>query len=170
MKKDSVKVKISKIIRLHPKSVISTAKICGYYVNSILATQEAKASGYDEALLLDYKGNIAEGPGENIFFVKNKILYTPEKGNILPGITRDSIIQIAKDLKIKVKEKTIKPKEIQEMQEAFFTGTAVEICPIEQIDKKKLKSNDLSLKIKEVFEKTIKGQEKKYLKWLSLIK
>ena len=171
--KESISVKISKFIRLHPQSAPAEAKVCGYYVNSIFATLEIKKQGFDEALLLDYQGHIAEGPGENIFLVKNKILYTPARGNILPGITRDSIIKIAKDLKIKVKEKKIRPQELKKADEVFFTGTAVEICPITQIDKtliNKGKTGEITLKLKEIFEKTIKGQEKKYLKWLFFVK
>jgi len=171
--KEVVKIKISKFIRLHPQSVDSSAKVCGYYVNSIFATLDARHSGFDEALLLDHRGYIAEGPGENIFFVKNNTLYTPAKGNILPGITRDSIIKIARDLNIKVVEKRIKPTEIKEMNEAFFTGTAVEICPIAQINQiviNKGKIGHLTAKLKEIFEKVVKGEEKKYLKWLTLVK
>ncbi|NCO23201.1 branched chain amino acid aminotransferase [bacterium (Candidatus Moisslbacteria) CG12_big_fil_rev_8_21_14_0_65_36_11] len=171
--KESIAVKISKFIRLHPQSVPAEAKVCGYYVNSIFATLDVKKQGFDEALLLDYQGFIAEGPGENIFLVKNKILYTPSLLNILSGITRDSIIKIAKDLKIKVKEKKIKPRELKIADEAFFTGTAVEVCPITKIDKtliNKGKIGGITLKLKEVFERIIRGKEKKYLKWLTFVK
>ena len=171
--KESIAVKISKFIRLHPQSVPAEAKVCGYYVNSIFATLDVKKQGFDESLLLDYQGFIAEGPGENIFLVKNKILYTPSLLNILSGITRDSIIKIAKDLKIKVKEKKIKPRELKIADEAFFTGTAVEVCPITKIDKtliNKGKIGGITLKLKEVFERIIRGKEKKYLKWLTFVK
>jgi len=168
--KESVKVAISKFIRLHPKSVISEAKICGYYVNSIFATKEVKKRGYDEAILLDYEGFVAEGPGENIFIVKNNILFTPKKKSILPGITRDSIIKFSKDLGYKVIEKNISKKELYQCDEAFFCGTAAEITPIYQIEKYKKKIGPVSLKIKEKYQKIVRGEDKKYLKWLDFVK
>lgn len=168
--KESVKVAISKFIRLHPKSIISEAKICGYYVNSILATKEVKKRGYDEAVLLDYEGFIAEGPGENIFIVKNKVLYTPRKKSILPGITRDSVIKFSKDLGYKVIEKDISKKELYNCDEAFFTGTAAEITPIAKIDKYKKRVGPVSLAIKEKYQKIIRGEERKYFKWLDFVK
>ena len=131
---DAVKVKIPKIIRTHPGTTDPHAKICGNYANSILASLEIKKSGYDEALLLDYKGNIAEGPGENIFIVKDGRLFTPLLGNVLPGITRMSIIQIAKDQGIKVEEKIITVDEVKQADELFFTGTAAEVTAIKQVD------------------------------------
>lgn len=167
-----VKVIISKNIRLHPESVVADAKICGYYINSIFASLEAHDRKADEALLLDYRGNLAEGPGENIFLVKDKKLLTPEKFSILPGITRDSVIKIAKDLKITVIEKKIKPKELKNIDEAFFTGTAAEICPIGKIDKISInqgKIGPITKIIRDLYLKTVHGQEKKYLKWLSFV-
>ena len=99
-----VRVKTSKFIRLHHKSTYADAKICGHYVNSILASVDAKDQGYDEALLLDYKGDIAEGPGENIFLVKNNKLITPSlNSSALDGITRRTIITLANDMKLKIK-------------------------------------------------------------------
>ncbi len=95
---DPIKIKISNFMRIHPKSSVTHAKISGHYVNSILAGEEARTEGFNEALLLDYKGNIAEGPGENLFIVKDNELQTPLKENILPGITRDSIIKILKKM------------------------------------------------------------------------
>jgi len=171
--KDKVKVKISKFIRLHPKSVISSAKVCGYYVNSILATFDAEDSKFDEAILLDYRGFIAEGPGENVFIVKNKIIYTPKLGNILPGITRDSVIKIAKDLKIKVVEKDISVKEFKNCDEAFFTGTAAEITPIYQIDNKVINKGEvgeITKILQERFYQIVHGEDKKYKNWLTYVK
>lgn len=170
--KETVDVKISKFIRIHPKSTIADAKICGNYVNSILASQEAKKEGFDEALFLDFEGNVAEGPGENIFMIKNHCLYTPPPGSILPGITRDSCIQIAKDLGISVEEKQITPQEIKSADELFFTGTAVEICPIGRIDDKIIRNGkigEITREIKEVYKKTVRGEEERYLNWLTFI-
>jgi len=168
-----VKVKISEFIRLHPKSIYPKAKICGYYVNSIFASLEAKNSGYDEALFLDWKGDVAEGPGENLFLVKNGILYTPNSPSILAGITRDTIIKLAKDLKIKVKEKRIKPYELEEADELFFTGTATEICPISQINKTKInngKIGKITKILKELYQSVVRGKQEKYLNWLTFVK
>lgn len=106
------------------------------------------------------------------FFVKNKTLYTPAQGNILLGITRDSIIKIAKDLKIKVREERIRPQALKAADEVFFTGTAVEICPIRRIDNVLInngKIGEITLKLKEIFERIVHGQEKKYLKWLTFV-
>jgi len=171
--KDKVKVKISKFIRLHPKSVISSAKVCGYYVNSIFATFDAEKDKFDESILLDYRGFVAEGPGENIFIVKNKKLLTPKLGSILPGITRDSIIRIAKDLKIKVIEKDISVKELKNCDEAFFTGTAAEITPIYQIDEKiinKGEVGEITKILQEKFYQIVHGEDKKYKNWLTYVK
>ncbi len=172
LEKEIVKVKISKFQRISSMSSEMKAKISGHYFNSILASLEAKKDGFDEALLLDYQGNIAEGPGENIFFVKKKILYTPKHGTILPGITRDSVIKIAKNLGYKIIEKDIKPKEIKNFDEAFFTGTAVEITAIGQIDKLKIsqgKEGEITKKLKEKYHKITEAEEKKYQKWLSYV-
>lgn len=170
--KETVKVKISKYIRIHPQSCPMEVKISGYYVNSILATLEAEKAGFDEALLLDYQGYVAEGPGENIFMVRDNKLYTPPLGTILPGITRASIIEIAKDLGISVEEKRITPQELKSANEVFFTGTAVEICPIGQIDDVLInngKMGEITKKIKGFFEKIVRAEEKKYLEWLTFV-
>jgi branched-chain amino acid aminotransferase len=170
--KDKVKVKISKFIRLHPKSVISSAKVCGYYVNSIFATFDAEKDKFDESILLDYRSFVAEGPGENIFIVKNKKLLTPKLGSILRGITRDSIIKIAKDLKIKVIEKDISVKELKNCDEAFFTGTAAEITPIYQIDEKiinKGEIGEITKILQDKFYQIVYGEDKKYKNWLTYV-
>ncbi len=169
----AVKVKISKYMRIHPDSTVADAKLCGHYTNSILASIDAYKNGYGEALLLDYQGNVAEGPGENIFLVKRKTIYTPEAGNILPGITRDSIITLARDLGYKVIEKKIKPKELMKAHEAFFTGTAAEVSPIASIDGKKFKYSEggpVSMHLKEEFLKVVNGENPKYKKWLTVVR
>lgn len=170
--KESLKVKISKFIRLHPKSVIPEAKVCGYYINSILANTEARQNGFDEAILLDWKGYIAEGSGENIFFVKKNILYAPKQGNILPGITRDTIFKIAKNFQIKIIEKNIHPNEIKSMEEAFFVGTAAEVTSIGQINNiiiNNRKEGKITKLLKETYHKIVKGEIKKYNFWLSYV-
>ena len=118
---DAVKVKTSSFIRIHPKSTHAECKICGHYVNSIFASMEAKDKGYDEALLLDYEGYCAEGPGENLFIVKDGKLLTPKLGNILSGITRKSIIEIAGNECIAAEEAKLKSDDVYNAYEAFFT-------------------------------------------------
>ena len=171
--KETITVKISKYIRLHPKSVIADAKVSGYYVNSILASQEVKKANFDEALFLDFKGKIAEGPGENIFIVKNKKLFTPKLGSVLGGITRDSIIKIAKDLNIKVKEKEISVSELKSADEAFLCGTAAEVQPIGKVDNtliNKGKMGEITKVVKDLYQRIIHGKEKNYLNWLTFVK
>ncbi|RJO60052.1 branched-chain amino acid transaminase [candidate division WS5 bacterium] len=171
--KDAVSVEISDFTRIHPKSSVMEAKISGHYTNSILASTHAKRNGFDEALLLDYKGNIAEGPGENIFFVKGQALTTPKKGSILPGITRDTIIQISKSLGFETIEKDIKPEEIKDFDEAFFVGTAVEVNAIGQINNTKYADGGegrATKQIKGLYLDIVHGKKDKYEKWLSHVK
>jgi branched-chain amino acid aminotransferase len=130
----SLRVCISSFQRPSPKSFIMDAKVCGHYVNSIMATMEAKGRGFDEALLLDNKGFVAEGPGANFFFEKDSVLYTPPLGNILPGITRSTVKEICKELDMPVEEKLFRPEELFEADSAFFCGTAAEIVSIESIE------------------------------------
>jgi branched-chain amino acid aminotransferase len=169
----AVKVKTSSFIRLHPKSTHTECKICGHYVNSIFASLEAKKKGYDEALLLDYEGYCAEGPGENLFIVKDGKLFTPMLGNILRGITRKSIIQIANDDGIKVEETKLKLDDVYGADEAFFTGTAAEVTPIESVDGKKIGTEvpgPVTKKLKETFLGIAQGKNEKYKNWLAYVK
>ena len=129
-----VKVMSSSYQRPNPKSCHVEAKVVGHYTNSILATTEAKNKGYDEALLCDNEGYIAEAPGANIFVEKDEVLYTPPKGNILAGITRQTVFEIAEELGVKVIEKKFTFKDIKNIDTAFFCGTAAEIIGIESID------------------------------------
>lgn len=122
--------------RPNPNSVKVEAKVTGHYVNSILATSEAKVLGYDEALMLDMNGNVAEAPGANFFFEKDNVLYTPPLGHILPGITRQTVINICRELEIPVKEKSFKPGILEDADSAFLCGTAAEVIGIESIDAK----------------------------------
>lgn len=167
-----IKVKVSKYIRIHPKSTVADAKICGHYVNSILASQEAQKAGFDEALFLDFEGFVAEGPGENLFIVENEKLFTPLNGSILPGITRDTVFKIAQDLDIETKEEKLSLDRVKSADEAFFAGTAVEICSIGQIDNVLInnrEAGEITKKIKDVYQRIIHGKEKKYFNWLSRV-
>jgi branched-chain amino acid aminotransferase len=129
-----LKVCLSSFQRPNPKSCFVEAKVVGHYTNSILATTEAKQKGYDEALLTDANGFVAEGPGANFFYEKNGVLYTPQLGNILPGITRQTVLELAKELDIPVVEKQFYPEELETADLAFFCGTAAEVIGIQQID------------------------------------
>ena len=168
-----IRVKVSSFIRNHVNSNMSRGKVCGYYVNSQIAKKEAISSGYDEALLLDTEGYVSEGSGENIFIVRNGILKTTPLTSILEGITRDSIITIAKDLKIDVKEERFTRDEVYISDEAFFTGTAAEVTPIIELDNRTIgdgKRGKITKKLQSIFFDTVKGGNKKYKSWLTYIK
>jgi branched-chain amino acid aminotransferase len=130
----SLRVCISSFQRPNPKSLKVEAKACGHYVNSIMATMEAKERGFDEALMLDMNGFVAEGPGANFFYEKDGVLYTPPLGSILPGITRQTVMEICRELDIPVQEKYFRPEDLFEADSAFFCGTAAEITPIDSIE------------------------------------
>ncbi len=169
---DAVKVKIPKIIRIHPGTTDPNAKICGNYANSILASLEINKGGYDEALLLDYKGIISEGPGENVFCAKDGKIYTPKLGTILPGITRKSIIQLAKDEGYEVIEKDITADEIKNATEVWFTGTAAEVTAIGSVDDQKIGNGEpgpITTKLKDIFMDIVKGKNEKYKSWLTYV-
>lgn len=129
-----LKVKTSSYQRPNPKSCFVDAKITGYYTNSILATNEAKSLGFDEALLLDVNNYVAEASGANVFMEKDGKLYTPLKGNIMPGITRATIMELCKEEGIQVEEKHITLSELKSADSAFFTGTAAEVVGLKSLD------------------------------------
>ena len=129
-----IRVMTSSFERPNPKAFIIEVKASGHYVNSMLASQEAKAKGYDEALLNDMNGFVAEAPGANVFFEKNGKLFTPSLGNILPGITRATVLEICDELDIDVEEKLFRTSELKEADAAFFCGTAAEVIGWESID------------------------------------
>lgn len=120
--------------RITPASFKVEAKVSGHYINSIMATQEAKDRGFDEALLLDIDGFVAEGPGANIFFEKEGVLHTPQLGSILPGITRATVLEICHELGIEVVQRQIRPEEIKGIDGAFMCGTAAEVIGIQSLD------------------------------------
>ncbi|MFH0834141.1 MAG: branched-chain amino acid transaminase [Patescibacteria group bacterium] len=169
-----IRVKTSKFIRLHPDSVVGDAKVCGHYVNSILASLEIKRAKYDEALFLDHKGFVAEGPGENIFFLKKGVLHTPKLGSILAGITRMSVVEIAqKEFGVKTKEGSFKTKDFYSAEEVFFTGTAAEVQPIGSLDDHKIgdgKGGKFTAQLRAKFLSVVAGEDPKYQKWLTFVK
>ncbi|MBI5849173.1 MAG: branched-chain amino acid transaminase [Nitrospirae bacterium] len=167
-----IRIQVSSFTRHHVNSAMTRAKICGYYVNSQIAKKEAIASGYDEALLLDPEGYVSEGSGENIFIVRNGQIKTTPLTTILEGITRDSIIKIARDNKIPVVEERFTRDEIYIADEAFFTGTAAEVTPIREIDNRKIGSGSrgpITKKLQSIFFDVVKGKNRKYKSWLTRI-
>lgn len=129
-----LRVTLSPYQRPNPKACHVEAKVVGHYTNSILATTEAKQRGFDEALLTDQNGYVAEGPGANFFYEKEGVLYTPPLGNILSGITRATVFELAKELEIRVEERHFTPDEIKTADAAFFCGTAAEVAGLESFD------------------------------------
>lgn len=167
-----IKIRTSSYIRNHVNSVMCKAKANGNYINSILALQEALECGCDEALLLDHEGYVAEGSGENIFIVRNGILYTPDLTSALEGITRDTIMQLAADLKLSVVEKRITRDEVYIADEAFFTGTAAEVTPIRELDGRIIgngKRGPITEQLQTLYFDVVHGRAEPYIKWLSYV-
>ena len=166
----AVSVKISSFRRISNKAFKVEAKVGGHYVNSVLAHLDASLFGYDEALLLDEAGFVAEGPGENVFFVKGNTLYTPRADNILNGITRQSVIEFSQNLLgLEVEERHIWHREIKDFEEAFFTGTAAEITPIKRIGDHEFSDFKITERIKSTFYDIVRGRVEEYKHWLSVI-
>ncbi len=157
-----LRVMSSSFQRPNPKGFRITAKAGGHYVNSILASQEAKANGFDEALLSDMNGFVAEGPGANVFYEKGGTLFTPATGNILPGITRETVLEICTELSIQVVEKTVSASELKAAEAAFFCGTAAEVIGWESLDDTvfpALWNDTLSRKIQERYKQKVTERE-----------
>jgi len=169
---NGIRVKISSFTRHHVNIMMTKAKICGNYVNSILAKKEVTTEGYDEAILLDPEGYVCEATGENIFIVKNGILKTPPLTSILPGITRDAVITLAKDMGIIVVEERFSRDELYISDETFFTGTAAEVTPIREVDNRvigKGRPGPITQKIQQVFFDIVRGNNERYKHWLTYL-
>ena len=167
-----IRVKTSSFTRHHVNISMVRAKASGYYINSILANQEVTADGYDEALLLDTEGYVSEGAGENIFIVKSGKIYTPDLASCLDGITRDSVVTIARDLGIEVIEKRITRDEVYCADEAFFTGTAAEVTPIRELDGREIGAGSrgpVTEKIQSMFFDIVGGKAPQYSHWLTRV-
>ncbi len=166
---DATTLSITKYRRLSPASIDIKAKIGGYYANGLLGFIDAKKAGFEQPLFLDERGYLTEGAISNIFIVKGKTLYTPTTRNILSGITRDTVISIAKDLKLKVIEKDMKPEFLKNADEVFMTGTGIQLQSVKEIkDYFKLKSaSSVADSINEYYKKISKGEVAKYKKWLT---
>jgi branched-chain amino acid aminotransferase len=169
-----VRVTISPWVKFHSRMMPTTAKACGNYLNSLLALREALAKGYDEAILLNDEGTIAEGTGENLFIVRGgRVLTNDEKSSILLGITRDAVIQIASDLGYPVDVGPIHVEDLFTADEAFFTGTAAEVTPIREVDNKHIGTRargPITEEIQKVFFAATSGREPKYEHWLHAIR
>ena len=167
-----IRVKTSSYARHHINVTMCRAKFSGTYANSILANQEAVEHGYDEALLLDVEGYVAEGPGENLFLVKNGKLYEPELTSALIGITRDAVIQLARDLGLEVQARRITRDDVYIADEAFFTGTAAEVTPIRELDSRAIgsgKRGPITEKLQSMFFDVVNGRSPKYAHWLTAV-
>ncbi|MEO6353294.1 MAG: branched-chain amino acid transaminase [Burkholderiaceae bacterium] len=167
-----IRVKTSSFTRHHVNVSMVRAKASGYYINSILANQEALTDGYDEALLLDTDGYVSEGSGENVFIVKNGKLYTPDLASCLDGITRDAVLTMARDLGIDVIEKRITRDEMYCSDEAFFTGTAAEVTPIRELDNRQIGTGvrgPITEKLQSLFFEAVAGRAPQYRHWLTLV-
>ncbi|MBS3779075.1 MAG: branched-chain amino acid transaminase [Desulfovermiculus sp.] len=165
-----ITVKTSSFTRHHVNIMMTKAKVCGNYVNSVLAKREALADGYDESLLLDVDGYVAEASGENIFIVKKSVLKTPPLGPVLPGITRDCLITLARDMGYMVKEQRFTRDEVYTADEAFFTGTAAEVTPIRELDRRKIGAGEagaVTKLLQQEFFRVVHGDNLKYAGWLT---
>lgn len=167
-----IRIRTSSFIRNHVNANMTRGKVCGYYVNSQLAKKEAISGGYDEALLLDTEGYVSEGSGENVFIVRNGVLKTTPLTSILEGITRNSILQIAEDEGVNIKEERFTRDELYISDESFFTGTAAEVTPIREVDGRMIgegRPGKITKKLQKIFFDIVKGKNKKYKSWLTAI-
>ena len=167
-----IRVKTSSFTRHHVNITMCKAKANGNYMNSILANNEATADGYDEALLLDVDGFVAEGSGENIFIVRKGKLYTPDLTSALEGITRDTVVQIAQEQGLEIIEKRITRDEVYSADEAFFTGTAAEVTPIRELDRRAIgegKRGPITAEIQKRYFDCVKGLDECKQHWLTYV-
>jgi branched-chain amino acid aminotransferase len=169
---NGIRVKTSSFSRHHVNVTMCKAKANGNYMNSILAHQEAIQDGYQEALLLDVDGFVAEGSGENIFIIRNGKLITPDLTSALEGITRDTIVQLATELGLQIVEKRITRDEVYSADEAFFTGTAAEVTPIRELDNRAIgdgKRGPITEQLQSLYFDVVKGKSTKHAHWLTLV-
>jgi len=168
-----IKVRTSSYTRHHVNITMCKAKANGNYINSMLALNEAISGGAEEALLLDNEGYVAEGSGENIFIVRDGVLHTPELTSCLEGITRDTILNFARDLGLQVKERRITRDEVYVAEEAFFTGTAAEVLPIRELDGRAIgagKRGPVTEKLQGLYFDAVKGKLEQHSDWLTLVR
>jgi branched-chain amino acid aminotransferase len=170
-KRNGVRAKLSSWRRISPDSLIPHAKACGQYLNSVLAKIESKHSGYEEAILLDHRGNVCEGTGENVFVVKDGAIATPpHSASILDGINRKSVIEIARGLGYRVVERDIARAELVLADEVFLTGTAAELTPVRQIDDIEIgPPGEITRQLQQVFDDALHGRIERYAGWLDVV-
>jgi len=170
-KRDGIRAGISSWRSISGESLIPHAKAAGQYLNSILAKTEAQKAGYEEAILLDQHGHVSEGTGENVFVVRDGVLITPGHTNaILDGITRASVVQIARDLGYGVEERDIARAELYLADELFLTGTAAELVPVREIDGHDLgEPGEITRVIQKKFDDALHGRAEEYLEWLDFL-
>lgn len=169
---NGIRIRTSSYIRNHHNSTMCKAKANGNYINSILALQEARANGYDEALMLDHEGFAAEGSAENLFIIRNGKIFTPETTSALEGITRDTVITIAQEQGYSVIEKRITRDEIYVADEAFFTGSAAEVTPIRELDNRIIGTGSrgpITEKLQALYFDYVKGQRSDHTDWLTYV-
>jgi branched-chain amino acid aminotransferase len=167
-----IRVKTSSYTRHHPNISMVRAKACGHYVNSILANLEATEDGYDEAMLLDPEGYVAEGAGENLFLVKKGVVYTPDLTSCLEGITRATVVTLARQLGYEVVEKRITRDEVYCADEAFFTGTAAEVTPIREVDNRIIGAGargPVTERLQSKYFDVVNGRSPEHAEWLDIV-
>jgi branched-chain amino acid aminotransferase len=169
--KKGIRAKVSSFTRMHVNVQMVRAKVSGQYVNSFLANREAALAGYEEAILLDTEGYVAEGSGENIFIVKNGVLQTPPLSSpVLAGITRDSVLQIARDQGIPVREEKFTRDTMYLADELFMTGTAAEVTPVREVDNRRIGRGEpgpVTKRLQDGFFRAVRGEEPRYREWLT---
>ena len=169
---NGIKVKVTDFPKRSEKSMLHKAKASGNYLYSMLALKDALNSGYDEALILDIDDNVNEGSGENFFTIINNTIHTPKDATVLNGITRQTVMKIARDLSYRVEETNISVDDVKSSDEAFFTGTAAEVTPIIQVDNVKIndgKPGEITKKIQKIYFDLIRGKLDEYSSWLTQV-
>jgi branched-chain amino acid aminotransferase len=170
--RNGIRVKTSSFQRFHPNTLLTKAKASGHYVNSILASREARASGHDEALLLDVDGYVAEASGENVFVASDGLVKTTPLPTVLAGITRQAILRLLADLGVAVREERFTRDEIYLADEAFLTGTAAEVTPIRELDGRRVGDGTpgpLTRRLQALFYAIVRGREERYRSWLTSV-
>jgi branched-chain amino acid aminotransferase len=171
--KNGIRCKVSSFQRHHISVSLAKAKMMGQYTNSVLAKREAKLAGYDEAILLDTNGYVSEGSGENIFVIKKGVIYTPDlASSILEGITRDSVITLAREEGLPVVETRITRDQLWLADEVFFTGTAAEITPVREVDNRQIGEGSvgpITKRIQARFFDVVKGSDTSHVEWLTKV-
>ena len=169
-----IRVKTVSWVKTSTNAIPSAAKLAGAYVNSSLAFQEAMRAGFDEALLLNENGNVAEGTGENVFLVKGEVLLTPPPSDhLVAGITRDSVLRIAQDLGYAVRESSVSRAELLAADEVFLTGTAAEVTPVRELDYRPIgggEAGPVTREIQRAFFAAVRGEDPRYREWLSFVR